>query len=103
MGVGVVSISWLIFEILDRWINSPEYRNVQILIAKVKGAPALSIRHVLGNVAVPKIFPSSNNPTKFNNKPTRTIEIKGQLLIIYKKSIFDNFHNRLKFAFCEKF
>ena len=66
------------------------------MIAKVNGAPALSMRHVLGRVAVPKMFPNSNNPTRFSNKPTRTIDIKGQLFIIYKKSIFDNFHNNLK-------
>ena len=60
LGVGVISISWLTFEILDRWINKPAYKKVQIFIANENGAPASSILHVRGNVAVPKIFPNSN-------------------------------------------
>ena len=58
-GVGVISISWLTFEILDRWINKPAYKKVEIFIANENGAPASSILHVRGNVAVPKIFPNS--------------------------------------------
>ena len=62
-GVGVVSISWLTFDILDRWINKPAYKKVQIFIANENGAPASNILHVRGSVAVPKIFPNSKMPT----------------------------------------
>tara|TARA_B100001057_G_scaffold125716_2_gene124520 strand:- start:7 stop:324 length:318 start_codon:yes stop_codon:yes gene_type:complete len=82
LGVGVISISWLTFEILDRWINKPAYKKVQIFIANENGAPASSILHVRGNVAVPKIFPNSKRPTRLRSNPTITIEIKGQLLTI---------------------
>ena len=73
-----------------------------MLIASVNGAPASNILHVLGNVAVPKMFPNSNRPTKFKSKPTITIEIKGQLFIMYKKSMFERRHNKLNFVLAEK-
>ena len=101
-GVGVVSINWLTLDILERWINKPAYKKVQIFIANVNGAPASSILHVLGNVAVPKIFPNSKRPTKFRSSPTITIEIKGQLFIMYTKSIFERRHNKLNLVLFEK-
>ena len=73
-----------------------------MLIASVNGAPASNILHVLGNVAVPKMFPNSNRPTKFKSKPTITIEIKGQLFIMYRKSMFERRHNKLNFVLPEK-
>ena len=73
-----------------------------MLIASVNGAPASNILHVLGNVAVPKMFPNSNRPTKFKSKPTITIEIKGQLFIMYKKSMLERRHNKLNFVLAEK-
>ena len=62
--------------------NNPAYKKVQMFIANENGAPASNILHVRGSVAVPKIFPNSNRPTKLRSKPTITIEIKGQLFII---------------------
>ncbi len=72
------------------------------MMDKEKTFPISNIFQVTGNVAVPKIFPISDKPTIINTIPTRTIEIKGQLLIMYLKSIFDNFQRVFKFCKNEK-
>ncbi len=62
--------------------------------------PIFSIFQVTGKVGVSKIFPISDKPTIIKTKPTKTIEIKGQLFTIYLKSMLDNFH--IVFKFCLK-
>ena len=62
-----------------------------------KTFPIFNIFQVTGKVGVPKISPISDKPTIINTNPTKTIEIKGQLLIMYLKSILDNFQSVLRF------
>ena len=63
----------------------------------VNAPPPFNIFHVNGNVAVPKISPTSEIPIKIKIKPTKTILINAQLLTMYLKSILDNFQVVFKF------
>ena len=88
---------WSALAILDRWTNIPAYKNVQIIIDSTKTPPPFNIFHVNGRVAVPKNCPNSDKPIKIRIRPTKTILIKAELLIIYLKSVFDHFQVVFKF------